>query len=191
AETPNQPTKRARLSDTENGAESPIHPAKRARLRDTENEDRLTEGASSSKNPAVSRETELRNMLFHIAKELGEDDFKSLKEQCDVYQLIPKGDLEKKTGAYKVFESLREQSKISIDNTKLLEQLLRNIMRNDLVERFVSPFTSMKQFIEVNQLIVKDVTGAKLSLVDLYGYYQTKTEDLFRSLRARAANFIT
>uniref|UniRef100_A0ABM0LYX1 Uncharacterized protein LOC102800944 n=1 Tax=Saccoglossus kowalevskii TaxID=10224 RepID=A0ABM0LYX1_SACKO len=105
--------------------------------------DHLTEGASSSKNPA--RETELRDMIFNIAKEMGEDDLKSLKERCDVYQLIPKGDLEKNTDAYKVFESLREQSKISIDNTKLLEQLLRDIKRKDLVEKFVLPFTSKKQ----------------------------------------------
>ncbi|XP_077862075.1 uncharacterized protein LOC144343261, partial [Saccoglossus kowalevskii] len=98
------------------------------------------EGASSSKNPAVSGETEFREMLSKIAKEIGKDDLKSLKEECDVYLLIPKGDLEKRQSAYEVFQSLREQTEISVNNTKWLEKLLKNIRRHDLVEKYVLPF---------------------------------------------------
>ncbi|XP_077864081.1 caspase-8-like, partial [Saccoglossus kowalevskii] len=96
------------------------------------------EGASSSKNPAFSRETEFRDMLFKIAEEIGEDDLKSLKEQCGVLKFIPKGPLEKKKTASEVFESLRERTIISNDNTEKLEELLKRIGRNDLVKGFVS-----------------------------------------------------
>ncbi|XP_077862667.1 caspase-8-like [Saccoglossus kowalevskii] len=122
------------------GAESPIQPAKRPRLTDTENRDCLTGSVSSSKNPEDARETVFKKMIFDMAKEMGEDDLKSLKQLCRVYQLIPKGDLEKKKTAHEVFECLREASKISVGNTDMLEKLLEDIKRNDLVEEFVVPF---------------------------------------------------
>ncbi|XP_077866057.1 caspase-8-like, partial [Saccoglossus kowalevskii] len=96
------------------------------------------EGALSSKNPAVSREIEFRDMLFKIAEEIGEDDLKSLKEHSGVLEFIPKGTLEKMKTASDVFESLREKNVISYHNTENLEELLKHIRRNDLVERFVS-----------------------------------------------------
>nr|NP_001158421.1 death effector domain-containing protein [Saccoglossus kowalevskii]ACP41138.1 death effector domain-containing protein [Saccoglossus kowalevskii] len=105
-------------------------------------EDCFTEGASSSKNPENLSETEFKQMLFDIAKEIREDELKSLKDICgDVHGLIPIGDIEKKEKAFDVFKCLLEVNKISVGNTKLLEKLLKSIKRNDLL-KFVSPFSS-------------------------------------------------
>ncbi|XP_077862832.1 caspase-8-like, partial [Saccoglossus kowalevskii] len=101
-----------------------------------------TEGASSSKKP-VSRKKEFGNMLFNLSKEIGKDELISLKRLCgSVYDLIPKGDLEKMEQAYDVFQFLREDMRIAIDNTELLEQLLKEIRRKDLVEKYIKPFVS-------------------------------------------------
>nr|XP_006813891.1 PREDICTED: uncharacterized protein LOC102807683 [Saccoglossus kowalevskii] len=115
-------------------------PTKRQRLTDTEN------GASSSTSPAVSREVEFGKMLIGIAEEIGKEELKKLKQLCGsvVYKLIPKGDLEKKETAFDVFQCLCEQTKISYDNTKWLEKLLNEIKRKDLVETFVLPYLSKK-----------------------------------------------
>ncbi|XP_077866154.1 uncharacterized protein LOC144353439, partial [Saccoglossus kowalevskii] len=98
----------------------------------------LSEGASSLKNSAVSTEEEFGMMLFNIANEIGEDEMKSMKDLCgNVYQWISKGDLEKKKRAFDVFQCLREQTIISIGKTEKLEQLLKNIGRQDLVDKIV------------------------------------------------------
>ncbi|XP_006820758.1 uncharacterized protein LOC102804713 [Saccoglossus kowalevskii] len=103
----------------------------------------LAEGASSSKSPLDSREAEFKKMLFDLAKEIGVDDLKSLKHLCgNVYGLIPKGDLEKREQANGVFQYLCEDNKISSDNTELLERLLTQIPRKDLVEKFIRPYLS-------------------------------------------------
>ncbi|XP_077866495.1 caspase-8-like [Saccoglossus kowalevskii] len=99
-------------------------------------EDCVAEVACSSKNPTVSREMEFGKRLVDLAKEIGKDELKTLKELCGVYYLIPKGNLEDMK-AFEVFKFLREDNKISSDNTELLEKLLNEIRRVDLLKKLI------------------------------------------------------
>ncbi|XP_077866493.1 caspase-8-like [Saccoglossus kowalevskii] len=85
-------------------------------------------------NCSTDKEEEFGKMLFDISKEICEDELISMKRLCGaVYRLIPKGDLEKMKQAHDVFQFLREDTKISSDNTELLERLLEQIHRSNLI----------------------------------------------------------
>nr|XP_002733781.1 PREDICTED: uncharacterized protein LOC100367918 [Saccoglossus kowalevskii] len=86
---------------------------------------------TSSKDITVTNER-FNDMLVTFHKKIGKDELTLLQQYCrDVH--IQKGTLETKKNAYEIFVCLKELGKITLVNTKLLEELLVKIGRTDLV----------------------------------------------------------
>ncbi|XP_077864601.1 uncharacterized protein LOC144350117, partial [Saccoglossus kowalevskii] len=86
---------------------------------------------TSSKDTTVTKNERFNDMLVTLNKEIGKDEWITMLQHCSSW--IPKATREKKENAYEIFKCLKERNKITIDDTKLLEELLVNIGRKDLV----------------------------------------------------------
>lgn len=72
-------------------------------------------------------------VLLEISKQLSADQLDSLKFLCRT--IIGKREAEKISSGIKLFEVLTERGQLTVDNTKYLSDLLKEIRRQDLSEK--------------------------------------------------------
>ncbi|XP_077861455.1 uncharacterized protein LOC144341649 [Saccoglossus kowalevskii] len=105
--------------------------------------ERELQGSTSSTDTAdTSKERRFNDMLNKLSDKIGKDDLMKLKQHCHDVD-IPKGTLETKPNAFHTILCLKELGKITINNTKLLEELLVRIGRADLA-------TCVKQYHQIH-----------------------------------------